>query len=484
MANKTIIIVREPNVDVPEAYLRKVLAACPSGGGYAIQSTHKDGHSELITDNMDTAVQLSDVQDLLKSAASHRILLAFNKLEKVDVKFLQPFHVAIDGDDVLLSFGIDGHFPTMVEAGTTEESLLAHRVMFPNIQQLIKLSGGDLDRFIAELRGPIFTEMAMSRIGDRGAYCFFPPEGEPIWLGKNKAGSVFPWGQTSDTLGYTEVPATVATAAAAGKKKGWWGVGKGPEVPVAQVPVTKATTEPAAPPPVLLNLPADKPDTKINPPAATPAEAAPPPSTPPKGEWAKIPQGLSKDQRKKMIRRVTNCGSVLPDDWNKDPFWYWVAEYPKDEKLVQLAKANAGEPKDMRSKEPPKAVSPSRGSEVDVLMMSKEERDGIETHILNVLGYNAKHITMPIEIQKMESVYPPFSKEFGLDFETMNGWTPKQLRLLGSKGLIHYALEARRKLIELKSAGSTSVEDAAPAATSSAASATPSKGVWGKRKTA
>src|SRR6185503_10452692 len=180
--NKTIIFVREPGVDVPEAYLRKVLAACPSGGGYSIQSKDKDGNPELITDNMDVAVQLSDVQDLLKSAVSHRVLFAFNKLEKVDEKFLQPYHVALDGDDVLLSFAIDGHFPTMVEAGSTEESLLAQRVMFPNIQKIIKYSAGDLDKFLAELRDPTFVDMVMSRIGDRGAFCFLPPVGDAIWL--------------------------------------------------------------------------------------------------------------------------------------------------------------------------------------------------------------------------------------------------------------------------------------------------------------
>src|SRR6266581_131505 len=163
MSNKTIIILREPNVQPPEAYLRKVLAACPNGGGYSVQSKDDKGQPELITDNMDVAPSIDDVQELLKAYASHRILLAFSKLEKVDEKFLQPFHVALDGDDTLLSFAIDGHFPTMVEAGWTEEALLAQRVMFPNIQKLIKYSAGDLDKFLAELRDPTFVDMVMSR---------------------------------------------------------------------------------------------------------------------------------------------------------------------------------------------------------------------------------------------------------------------------------------------------------------------------------
>lgn len=483
--NKTILFVREPNVDVPEAYLRKVLAACPSGGGYSIQSQDKDGNPELITDNMDTGVPLSDVQDLLKSAASHRVLFAFNKLEKVKEEFLQPYHVAIDGDDILLSFGIDGTFPTMIEAGHTEESLLAQRVMFPNIQKLIKFSAGDLDKFIAELRDPTFVDMVMSRVGDRGAFCFLPPVGEPIWLGKNTLGSTFPWGQTSDTLGYTET-ATSATPAKADVKKGWWGKSKGPELPVAQEAAPTVPAEPAAPPPGPINLPKVEPDTKVTPPPVTPT-VIDPNTQAPAGHWEVVPKGLSKDQRKKLIRRVTNCGSVLPDNWNTDPFAYWVVDYPKDERLKALAAQKREEPKDMRAPEP-RPVAPKSGGEVDVLMMSKEERDGIETHILNVLGYNAKHITTPLEIQKLESIHPPFSSEFGLKFETMNGWTPKQLRLLGSKGLIHYALEARRRLINT-AAGSPPVEQPGDTAqlelpVDSSAAPTQKKGYWGKPKAA
>lgn len=501
--NKTIIIIREPNIDIPEAYLRKVLAACPSGGGYAVQSVAKEGHPELITDHMDTGIPLADVQDLLKSAASHRILFAFNKLEKMDEKFLQPFNVAIDGDDVLLSFGIDGHFPTMIEAGHTEESLLAQRVMFPNLQKLIKFSAGDLNKFIAELRDQTFIDLVMSRIGDRGAYCFLPPVGEAIWYGKNKAGSTFPWGQTSDTLGYTEeaakAPPTTAEVKAEAKK-GWWGKSKGPEVPVAQDAPVEQPVAPAAPPPPSgpVNIPAPAPDTTVKPP---PADKPPelPPGEVPTGHWEKVGPGLNRDQRKKLIRRVTNCGSVLPDNWAKDPFWYYVVDYVKDDRMVELAqkakdmKAETTGPKDFRQPAP-RMVVPKSGVEVDVLLMTKDERSGIETHILNVLGYNAKHIQTPMDIQKMEAGYAKFSDEFGVKLEILNGWSPKQLRLLGPKALTHYVLELRRKLIEQRAKdvdGDTSVnteavndKPAAPAPATESASPAPKKGYWGKQKAA
>lgn len=487
--NKTIILVREPGVDLPEAYIRKVLTACPNGGGYSVQSKNDKGEPELITDNMNTAPTLDDVQELLKGYSSHRILLAFNKLEKTDEKFLQPYHVAIDGDDILLSFGIDGTFPAMIEAGSTEESLFAQRVMFPNIQKLIKFSGGDQDKFLAELRDPTFVEMVMSRIGDRGAFCFLLPTGEPIWLGKNTLGSTFPWGQVSDTLGYTETPAA-ATSAVTNKKAGWWGKSKGPSVPVAQEPAPAAPEKPAAPPPTEVPKndpkPAAQPDTKVNPPPATPTEA---PATPPPGHWEAVPKGINRDQRKKLIRRVTNCGPVLPENWDKDPFYYWVAEYPQNAKLVGLArKAQVMKAETAAASAP----SPKSGKEIaaqrdqgDPLMLNKDELTAIEEHILRVLGKISKTPPDLLANQKAEEKYAKFSQQFGVKPELLHNWTPADIRLLGPKGLFHYALELRRNDINA-AAGASPAEvqnnatEALKAPATSSAPASTIKG-WGKK---
>jgi hypothetical protein len=363
----------------------------------------------------------------------------------------------------------------MVEAGWTEEALLAQRVMFPNLQKLIKFSGGDLDKFVAELRDPAFVEMVMSRIGDRGEFCFLPPVGDPIWLGKNKAGSTFPWGRTSDTLGYTEAAAS-PEATAKDVKKGWWGKSKGPEVPVAQADV-KPAAEPAAlsptPGPGPVNIPeVPVPDTRI---------VAPLPTEPPKGKWETIPKGLSRDQRKKLIRRVTNCGQVLPDNWDKDPFHYFVAEYLQDEGLKRLA-----EPKDMKSTAP----SPSSGSEVRELreetamfVMSKEELSETEAAILKIMDRQGKEVPNPLEAQKRESKYPTFSSKFGIKLDDIHQWDARDLKLLSPKAMFHLTLELRRRDIERATSAVPlkSVETPAPAASSAAPT---TKGFWGKQKTA
>ena len=49
--NKTITIVREPNKDLPETFIRSVVATYNSCGGYAIQAM-RDAQPLLITDRM------------------------------------------------------------------------------------------------------------------------------------------------------------------------------------------------------------------------------------------------------------------------------------------------------------------------------------------------------------------------------------------------------------------------------------------------
>ena len=146
--NTTIIINRNPDSDIPEDYLRKVLGECNSCGGYAVQT--KDGG--LVSDTMDTGVQLDAVQELLKGYASDRVLLVFSKLEKVKDEFLQPFNLmSPDGETPLLSFALEGDFPSLAEAGITPEANFAKKVLLPNLNKFLKYSDGDFDKFMAEL---------------------------------------------------------------------------------------------------------------------------------------------------------------------------------------------------------------------------------------------------------------------------------------------------------------------------------------------
>lgn len=448
-ANKTVLIERFPDKEAPEAYLRKVLKEFPSCGGYAVQTIEK-GAPLLVSDRMDTGAELEAVQALLKGYASSRVLLTFSKLDKVDETNLQPYDFSMPGDVTpLMCFGIEGEFPTLVEAGISQETNFAKKVIIPNFNKFLKLSEGDLAKFIAEIKDPTFIDSLMARIGDRGVFCFLPPAGDAIWLGKNKLGSTYPWGQVSMFLDYVEQPAAAATAAAE-KKGGWWSVG--PKAPVAQESPPPSPA-PAKPP---LGLPDAKPDTKIDPPPATPSADPPPPS----GHWEVLPKGLSNKDRKSFIRRVTGCGNNLPEGSELPGWKYWVVDYPAKAKtleaLAEKMKTDTG-PLDMRSNVPPKIVAPTRGSEVvteaNSLVLTNDEATAAETTIVKILDRQGKEIPNPLDIQKMEQKYPKFTKRFGVTSEQIDTWLPADVEAFAKahgKAFFHLFLEMRREKIDAK----------------------------------
>ncbi len=457
MKDQTTLILRYPDKNIPEDYLRRVLKDA-NAGGYAVQSVD-NGQPVLITDRQDVTTSLEDVKQLLESYASSHVLLTFSQLEKVDDTTMQPFELSVGESDTLLAFGIEGEFPSMKEAGITEAANFSKKVILPNLGKFLKYSDGDLQKFLAELKDPTFVDSLLARVGERGVFCFLPPTGSAFWLGKDKLGSSFPWGQVSRTFDYTENPAKPVKeeAPVTAKKTGWFTKEKGPALPVAQDP---PLTKPAeAPIPGPLNLPAGEPDTRIvAPPAdpnAPPAELPPPPA----GSWEKIPDNMSKQDRKNFIRRVTNCGKDLPKNWDSPDFLYWKVEYPAQAKTLPELKdqliADQNRPKDMRDANGPRPA-PSKGSEVvseaNSLVLTAEEKTQAEETILKIMDRQGKEIPSPLDIQKLEAKYPKFSGNFGIKLEETDSWLPVDIEAFArkhGKQFFHLFLETRREKIAL-----------------------------------
>lgn len=453
---KTVIIVRNPNSDLPEAYLRKVLSECPSCGGYAVQTKDSDGNPTIVSDRMETGVELESVQELLKGFPDDKVLLAFSKLDNVKENVLQPFDMlAPDGSTPLLSFALEGDFPSMVEEGTTSSANFSKKVLLPNLAKFLKYSDGDLDKFLTELRDETFVDSIMARIGDRGQFVFLPPIGDAIWYGKNKLHSFFPWGQVSNTLEYTEKAPEKPVEEVTEKKKGWWSSNK--SKPTLSLPVAEEKVEPKpAVPERPEGLPAEE-EHVVKDPGKT--ESVPQDTTqPPKGEWKEVPRNLSKKDRKSFIRRVTGCGNNLPDGWEKLDFKYWEVSYPSAAKELRgLQEKFNTQPKDMRQPEP--KPSPTKGSEViteaNAMVLTSEEKSAAETAMLKIMDRSGKKIPDPAEIQKMEEKYPTFTKQFGVTLEQIESWTPRDIEVFAKengKAFFHMFLEVRRACIAAKPA--------------------------------
>lgn len=454
--NKTHIIIRSADTVLPEAYLRLVLkdANC---GGYAIQDKDKANNPILVSDRMPEKPEFEAVQDLLKNYASNRVLLAFSKLAKVEMPFIQPFDFNMPGDEIpLLSFAADCKFPSLAEAGTTRH--FVDKTILPMFGKFLKFSDGNLEKFMAEINDDTFIDSLMARVTpDQSMFCFLPPIGDPVVIGKNGTASTFPWGWTSDALGYTEAVSSVPKVEPT-KKVGWWGGGAKATLAEEKSVETKPVEAPV--PVVPVNAPAaPEPDTKIVAPPADPSKLPELPKEdfsdvpPPAGEWKTIPFSMNKKDRKSLIRRVTNCGPDLPAGWDKPDFKYWEVAYVKAPRnLPELAEQMKKEgPKDMRSSAGPKPLTVI--GEVTAMVLSAEEKSEAESTILKIMDRQGKAIPSPLEILKAEQPYPKFSTQFGLKSDSIDSWLPVDVEAFAKangKAFFHSWIEQRREKLLLR----------------------------------
>lgn len=447
--NHTTLVHRYPDKVIPEDYLRRLIKERPSAGGYAVQ-TMENGNPSLVTDHNDVGADLEGLQLFLKGYDKSHILMAFHKFAKVLDADIQPYDYVVDGDIVDLAFGVEGSFPLSAESGITEETNLSKRVIIPNLNKFRKFAAGDLEAFMKELRDPTFIDMMMARIGDRGTFCFFPPIGDPVMFGKNKLGSSYPWGQVSNTHDYVEVPATVSESQVV--KVGWFTKKKGPDLPVNTGEPVKVPAQPD--PPI---EPGKTPDTKID------APPAPPGSTPQqpegtvvdlgnglKGTWKTVPMNMSNNDRKHMVKRVTQCGNNMPPNWKDPGFTYLEIDYGSNPKTLEALRdklvADAGTKL---------APAPTRGSEVvheaNVMILTAEEKSAAESGLLKMMDRQGKEIPTPLELQKMETKYPKFASQFGMEVSRINGALPEDIKVFAmenGKAFFHLYLETRGLLRE------------------------------------
>lgn len=478
--NLTTIVLRNPKAELPKDYIQKILAVHTSSAGYAVQTVEK-GVPTLVSDQMDHAPTYEDVKELLDGYPDNRMLLAFGKLEKPELKFIQPFDLSIDdGKDTLLSFAVEGDFPTMVEGGNPEEYNLATKVIIPNLSKFLRISNGDLDKFMAELKDPTFVEMAMARISERGVFCFLPPVGDAFWLGKDKLGSTFPWGQVSNAHGYSEVPATVTAVAQEPPKKGGWWARKTPAAAaVAPEPQTSpsAPVAPSGPSPTAPQNPEQpignpKTDTHINPP-------------PPPGHWEERPPGLHGKHYKAWVRRMTGCGNDLPEGYDLPDFKVWVVDYPQKAKTLQDLKtkmAEAEKPKDMVGEYPSRGsdIAAARAEQANKMVLSVEEKTAAEQFLIKHLDRQGKQIPNPIDLQKSEEQWPKFDAQFGVRLEDIYHWTTDDLYAFfhsHTKAAFLMFLQYRRRDINNSGQALKDLAGTAPPAAPAASRA----GAWGKK---
>lgn len=467
--NKSLITHVLPGKTVPRAYLNRAMVQYPTVFGFAVQ--HEGKIEFEVSPKMWPVEQIEEL--LNGTMTSHRVLFMAN-FPKFDPKTdIQPFTLRNENDEALLAIFMEGDTDFAgLDGDHTEEYNASDAMVFPEISKAYE-KAEDTEKFYELLRteNTLTRRVLMKVFNHRGVYCLLPREGEPIAFGNNELGASYPWGHSSQgkQMGYVE-----AEAAPPKEEK---------KVVSFMDKLRGKSSPPSAEPP-----PVPKTDTSVK---------APPPDTGTKVDetgtlvFVKPPSGLQGKARNTWLRMFNDkvAGQLPPNHESKEAGVY---THPK---LVDLAKKQVSDkkaverleqqvinirdsnplelPKDFpageqptekpqEEKKPittapdkvadkPAARSGVRESVHEVLgILSKDDKEKSMEKVASYLDTRSEKQKSPLEIQKMESKWPVFSSEIGLEFNELLFVTPDQwLKLFdGNKIATAAFLEMKRKYID------------------------------------
>lgn len=376
------------------------------------------------------------------------------------VNDLQPFDfqmigekdkdgVAPDPESVLCIF-IEGDFPkyNKPDQGHTDEYNLWEDYLFPTLLEKFELANGDVEDFYARLRTKQFSDSILNTIGHRGVVMLVPLDGDPIVVKHNELGAEYAWGSVSNRYNYGDKSATekVADAATA--------VVSAVKGRTSRLAKALGTTAPASLP-VLPDAP-KKEEKKDNPPGVHTIKSNKPLS----GNVVALtpPSGLQGNARNTWIRTFMGLGQDDPLPKDKDHSGFKVsvptelvgfAQEPittKEEARALQSRVKSfladgavieETPKPDEVKNPPKEdrekPADSRPTQDFLPDISADDKRGAVDLVTGWASKPKDKTPSALDIQRIESKWPPLSTTMGIKFEDMCRWPIADLKMLAKK---------------------------------------------------
>lgn len=470
--NTHVIITKEPDQVIPRGYLQEALKQCPTCVGITIQDPNGAGKGapllECTAEN-----KTMDVDDLMKIVESCKDVRMVVVLAKMDQDFdaetdMQPFafQQRVEGEEEpenILACHIEGDFPKFSKPGKghTDEYNLWEECIYPAIEEKFEDSG-DLLKFYKKIGGTPMRQLCENPIGHRGVIVFVPLEGELIAFGNNDIGGEFEWGTTSNTFEWgkaTKLEKAAEAAVETVKKAGGrlsrlMGTAS---VPATSVPSAPANTKdnpvvPAADPGSKIKTDANGTHhiTKDNDPFARW------PGTSSKTHVMRTPPiGLQGNARNRWIRVFLNLDPsaelpkgkdakefAIPVLLTLDPFAQEdvttndevrsladrVKKFPGSKGGAvsqQMAEAHKQEVKNP-------AASESNRPSSDFLPECPADEAKVSAELVTEWATNPKQPTS-LEVQRIESKWPLFTKSRGILLENVARWSIAEKKLFAKK---------------------------------------------------
>lgn len=244
MAHEGVVLHKKKDMVIPKELFEKVLEGYQSCMGYALAA---DGKIYMATFD-DPPFRWTEIEEIMTQQKQYEIMFFFGKFpvgfSKED---LQPFTVFSDNSDVPLiaAFMVGDYTPfNRADSNLSNAYHCLTAVVQEDIDQLIRLTKGDIGAIMEEINTPKSRKNWLGNNVSSGAIAILGSTGQWVLFQNNNSFREFPWGWTTNNLGYeagASQPAVAAAPEAKSRSLGLPGIKPKPTPQVASVEPLKPT---------------------------------------------------------------------------------------------------------------------------------------------------------------------------------------------------------------------------------------------------
>lgn len=202
MSSKTVgmTLLKYGKEELPEDLLTNVTQKYTSCAGVALQG-YVDKKPVLQVAHLPGLIKPDD--PLFKEYKDNLMLLYFGQHSNEEAHNLQPFPLVKDGDgDIVLAGNLIGDFSKFAWGdGLSNAYHAANLDLIPRLQEKYDDSGGDLNKFLAALKKPIF-QRDVGELMTSGSVTMLAANNEVLSYDKELTPSKYQFGWTTDNCGY------------------------------------------------------------------------------------------------------------------------------------------------------------------------------------------------------------------------------------------------------------------------------------------
>lgn len=247
MAHEGAVLLKKKDQVIPKELFEKVLAEYQSCMGYALAAKENGKDKIYMATFDDPPFRWTEIEEIMEHQKQYEIMFFFGKFPAgFNKEDLQPFTVFSDTGDVpqIVAFMVGDFTPfTRPDSNLSNAyHCLTNRIQ-EDIDRMIRLTKGNIGAIMEEINTPSFRKDWLGNNVSSGAIAVLGNTGQWVLFQNNNSFREFPWGWTTNNLGFETGVLQTAVVAAPEAKSRSLGLPGGVKKSVPQV----ASVEPMKP---------------------------------------------------------------------------------------------------------------------------------------------------------------------------------------------------------------------------------------------